>query len=144
MENPTLVKMQKSKKGDYLRAIGRRKTSSARVRLWLKKKESGIEVNQKKLNQYFPIFELQKIVQEPLHYLNREKEFYFTIRVSGGGIRGQAEAARLGIARALVSLESRLRKDLKKGGFLTRDSRMKERKKPGLKGARRAPQWAKR
>ncbi len=131
-------------KKEYLAAIGRRKEATAQVRLWLNKKEGVIKVNDKNLNDYFPIFEFQKIVHDPMNLVKEAVNYNFTIKTSGGGVRGQAEAIRLGISRALVLLNKDYKPILKKAGFMTRDSRMKERKKPGLKGARRAPQWAKR
>ncbi len=135
---------KENKSNKYLFAIGRRKESTARVRLWLNEHKGVIKINDKDLNAYFPVFEFQKIVRDPLNLVKEAINYNFTIRVAGGGVRGQAEAIRLGVARALVSLNKDYKSILKKAGFLTRDSRMKERKKPGLKGARRAPQWAKR
>ncbi len=130
----------------YIAATGKRKNAIAQVRLWPKEEGNEIIVNGKKLSEYFIIFELQKIINEPLKLVNKnsDQKFYFTIKVHGGGLRGQADAARLGIARVLVKSDEDLRVMLKRAGFLTRDARVKERKKPGLKGARRAPQWAKR
>ncbi|MFC1686365.1 30S ribosomal protein S9 [Patescibacteria group bacterium] len=133
-----------TKKNEYVAATGKRKEAVAQVRLWNKKEVKEIEVNEKKLQDYFPNFEFQEIIKEPLKRAEKENKFMITIRVKGGGKRGQAEAAQLGIARALIKIEEGLRRDFKKAGLLTRDSRMKERKKPGLKGARRAPQWSKR
>lgn len=131
-------------KGDrYYQAEGRRKTSVARVRLWTK---GGAEfsVNQKPLEQYFPALRLQKTVSAPLEIMNCFNKFKISTLVRGGGLSSQAEAIRHGLARALVLLNPNFRKRLKKAGFLKRDSRMRERKKFGLKRARRAPQWAKR
>lgn len=126
----------------YLYATGRRKSSVARVRLY-KKGEGKITVNEKPSDEYFHILELQQIVKAPLEVINK-KDIDFTIKVTGGGIRGQAEAARHGISRALIALDKDYRATLKPEGFLKRDSRMKERKKPGLKRARKSPQWSKR
>ncbi len=131
-----------SKKG-YYEAIGRRKTSTARVRLYTQNKK-GIVVNGKILEEYFPTQVLQNIIKDPIDRLKIKDKFGITIVVKGGGVIGQAEACRHGIARALEDLNPYFRKPLKKLGFLTRDSRMRERKKPGLKRARRAPQWSKR
>ncbi len=114
----------------------------ARVRLFDKKGK--ITVNEKDFDKYFPAFEMQQIVTSPLRKLKATDDFSFTIRVKGGGVHSQAEAIKLGISRALVEFDPELRKKLKKGGFLTRDARMRERKKFGLKRARRAPQWKKR
>jgi small subunit ribosomal protein S9 len=100
-------------------------------------------VNGKPLAQYFPYFEHQQQVREPLVVTGRES-IGFTAVVRGGGVRGQAEAVRLGIARALVAGDEGLRTMLRAAGLLTRDSRAKERKKYGLRRARRAPQWQKR
>lgn len=130
------------KKG-YYEAVGRRKTSTARVRLFTQDKK-GIVVNDNQLAEYFSTEVLQNIVKDPILKLKIKDKFGLTIIVKGGGIVGQAEACRHGISRALVELNPYFRKPLKKLGFLTRDSRMRERKKPGLKRARRAPQWSKR
>ncbi len=127
----------------YLYAVGRRKTSVARVRLF-KKGEGKILVNGKALNEYFPTLELRNIAKAPLETINRLKEFDFSVKVAGGGMHGQAEAMRHGVARALLVFDKDLRTILKPEGFLKRDARRKERKKPGLKRARRAPQWSKR
>jgi len=127
----------------YLYAVGRRKKAVARVRLF-KKGEGKITVNEKEYNQYFPGFELHQIIIQPLEAIGQLKEFNFSIKVAGGGPKGQAEACRHGIARALIIFDKDFRKTLKPLGYLRRDPRRKERKKPGLKRARRAPQWAKR
>lgn len=127
----------------YLYAVGRRKKSVARVRLF-KKGEGKIIVNEKNSDQYFPTFELRQIIRQPLEAVGLAKEVDLSIKVAGGGVRGQAEAARHGIARALIIFEKDLRKTLKPLGYLKRDPRRKERKKPGLKRARRAPQFSKR
>lgn len=124
-------------------ATGKRKTAVAQVQFFLKGKGK-ISINKKTVKEYFPVFNLSQIVLSPLKLLNQEKVFDFRIKVHGGGMKGQAEATRLGIARALVSSNPEWRKELKSAGFLRRDARKKERKKPGLKRARRAPQWAKR
>jgi small subunit ribosomal protein S9 len=127
----------------YFEAKGRRKTSVARVRLF-DGKESSVLVNDKKLEDYFPTKELQNIVAEPLKKIKIKKKFKISAKIKGGGIHSQAEALRHGISRALIKFNSDLKKHLKKEGFLTRDSRMKERRKFGLKKARKAPQWSKR
>jgi len=127
----------------YIETIGRRKTSRARIRLWTKG-DKVILVNEKSYKEYFPSFELQQIVTSPLALIKLMDKFRITVRVSGGGIHSQAEAVRHGIARALVRFNSDFRKKLRRAGFLTRDPRMRERKKFGLKRARRAPQWQKR
>lgn len=129
--------------GKYMRAIGRRKRSIASVRLFQNGKGE-IIVNKKEYKDYFPVLAHQKSVEAPLEATGNRKAFDFSIKVYGGGVRGQAEAVMLGIARALVLFDAELKTSLKKPGYLTRDPRKKERKKPGLKGARRAPQWSKR
>jgi len=127
----------------YLYAVGRRKKAIARTRLF-KKGDGKIIINEKEFDKYFPTFELRQIVKQPLEAIGKLKEFDFSIKVAGGGPKGQAEAVRHGIARALIVFDKDLRKVLKSHGYLKRDPRRKERKKPGLKRARRAPQWAKR
>ncbi|MDP1688834.1 MAG: 30S ribosomal protein S9 [bacterium] len=126
----------------YFEAVGRRKTAIARVRLF--KGDGSIIVNEKKLEVYFPSNRYQKTVKSPLTILNIAESFSATVKVSGGGITAQAEAIRHGFSRALLKLNPNYRKRLRKNEFLTRDSRMVERKKYGLRKARRAPQWAKR
>ncbi len=125
----------------YFEATGRRKTAIARVRIWTGKKE--IRINDKELNQYFSIKSLQGVLTEPLVKTGLP-DFKIYIKVSGGGLKAQAYAIRHGLSRALILAHPDTKKTLKTIGFLTRDSRKKERKKPGLKGARRAPQWSKR
>jgi len=132
--------------GEYFYAVGRRKSSVAQVRIYPEEKagDNDYIVNNKKANEYFPGVSLQNTLFAPLKAVGTHGKFKFSILVRGGGFRGQVEASRLGIARALVKSDETLRKALKDIGFLTRDSRKVERKKPGLKKARRAPQWAKR
>ncbi len=127
----------------YWEAVGRRKTAVARVRLFTKG-DKGVWVNEKPLSTYFPYPFLQQRATEALETMNSQGHFRTSVKVSGGGLNAQADAIRHGTARALILFNPDFRKRLKKAGFLTRDSRMKERKKFGLKGARRAPQWAKR
>lgn len=137
---------QKTKKAEahkYVEAVGRRKTSVARVRLY-SKAEGGMTVNDKKMDEYFPTEETKKIAEEAIKKINFPGKLKVTARVSGGGIHSQAEAVRHGISRALLKLDAGFRKELKIAGFLTRDPRMKERRKFGLKKARKAPQWSKR
>jgi small subunit ribosomal protein S9 len=127
----------------YYYGTGRRKTASAQVRLY-PSKESDFTVNERPVDQYFSRrTDLQQIT-EPLRMTATENMFRITVKVQGGGISGQAGAVRHGISRALVKANPELRPSLRKGGFLTRDSRVKERKKPGLKRARKAPQYTKR
>lgn len=129
--------------GKYIFAIGRRKTASARVKLYA----AGIgefTVNGKAFTRYFPTFQLQRTALAPLDLQGLNKSVNLTIAVSGGGVNAQAGAVSLAVARALVTLDPAHKLVLKKQDLLTRDSREKERKKPGLKRARRAPQWQKR
>ncbi len=135
-------KKKKVVRRDYLFAVGRRKQSVARVRLY-QKKQGDMEVNDKKMEDYFQTQNLQKIVKMPLELISMNPG-RITIKVVGGGKHGQAESVRLGIARVLEKYNPEFRLQLKKAGFLRRDPRVKERKKYGLKKARRAPQWAKR
>jgi len=132
----------------YFEAVGRRKTSVARVRLFTRPPRGYPEkmflVNEKPLEKYFPTFELQKITRASLEIMKCLDKFGVLVNVKGGGLNSQAEAVRHAIARALVLFNPTFRKRLKKAGFLKRDPRMKERKKFGLKRARKAPQWAKR
>ena len=121
---------------------GRRKNSIARVRLV--NGNGSITVNGKELNEYFGVETLKVIVKQPLTATNTLDKFDVACNVKGGGISGQAGAIRHGIARALNEANAELRPALKSNGFLTRDPRMKERKKYGLKAARRAPQFSKR
>lgn len=121
---------------------GRRKKSVARVRLV--PGEGKIVVNDKLLENYFGLETLKVIVKQPLVLTDTASKFDVICKVIGGGYTGQAGAVRHGISRALLKADEELRPVLKKAGFLTRDSRMKERKKPGLKKARRAPQFSKR
>lgn len=126
----------------YIEAVGRRKTSIARVRIFAN--GEGIIVNGKSYKEYFPTEEMQKITEDAFRKTRPETRFAVSAKIRGGGIHSQAEALRHGIARALTLFDAELRKRLKKAGFLKRDPRVKERRKFGLKKARRAPQWAKR
>lgn len=130
-----------SKEKEYTEAVGRRKTATARVRL-VRAKSVSILVNEKAAHEYFSLPLMVDTASSPLKAAG--VSFSVTARVKGGGLKAQAEAVRHGIARALVEIEPTYRKDLKHRGFLKRDPRAKERKKFGLKAARRAPQWSKR
>ena len=130
-------------KGEYIFGLGRRKTSVARVRLYKTGSGKAI-INGKDLDVYFPVEELQKMVSNVLDVVGLQGAVDIAAEAQGGGIHGQAESVRLGLARALIILNPTYRKTLKKLGCLTRDPRAKERKKFGLKKARRAPQWSKR
>ena len=126
----------------YFYGTGRRKNSVARVRVY-----SGtgkIINNDRDIDDYFGLETLKLIVRQPLAVAGVEGKFDIVVRVSGGGVSGQAGAIRHGLSRALLVYDENLRPELKKAGFLTRDPRMKERKKYGLKAARRAPQFSKR
>src|SRR3989339_2103967 len=124
----------------YIEAIGRRKEAVARVRLH--HGGSGtIRINDRELAEYLPLETMQQTVISPLKETGMENVFDITVHVCGGGIHGQADAIRLGIARALIDFNPEFRSSLKKVGFLTRDARIKERKKYGKKSARRSPQW---
>lgn len=127
----------------YFEGTGRRKTSIARVRLYTKGNKE-IKVNDVDYKEYFDTPTLQSIVLDSLDTMKSLDRFRVVVVVRGGGINSQAESVRHGIARALVVFNPDYRKRLRKAGFLTRDSRMKERKKFGLKRARKAPQWSKR
>jgi len=127
----------------YFYGTGRRKHSVARVRLY--QGTGKITINDRDIDDYFGLDTLKLIVGQPLALTGTTDKFDVVCRVGGGGVTGQAGAIRHGIARALLQYDSEnLRPVLKKAGFLTRDPRMKERKKYGLKGARRAPQFSKR
>src|SRR3989338_1405012 len=134
---------KKQHKEKYFFAVGRRKTAQARVKLFAEGKGE-ITVNQRTFESYFPTFGLQKMAQDPLTVLGLEKKMNAIVTTAGGGGGAQAKATSLGIARALILIDPTYRTVLKKDGFLKRDDRKKERKKPGLKRARRRPQWQKR
>lgn len=131
------------KNGEYIPTIGRRKTATATIRLSLGK-ETKVTVNDKKLEDYFVIPVHRKWVMAPIRTAELEDGFVISVHVTGGGIAAQAEAVRHGITRALTVFAPELRTPLKRLGFLKRDPRSKERKKPGLKKARKASQWSKR
>lgn len=145
-EKKELLWFPKIGEGQYVEAVGRRKTATCRVRLWDTEEtedEFEILVNDRKYTQYFPGLELTKIVDSPLRKI-RSKNYRVTVKVRGGGLRAQAEAIRLGLARALVKLNPEWRIKFKKAGYLTRDPREVERKKYGRRKARRREQWHKR
>jgi len=127
---------------DFYRGTGRRKEAVARVRIYPGSGE--FDVNGVSLDRYFPNRRHRIEVLSPLVKLDLKESFDVVVKVEGGGISGQAGALKLGIARALLESDESLRADLKKGGYLSRDARIKERKKYGLKGARRKPQFSKR
>jgi small subunit ribosomal protein S9 len=146
-KEPVKVSLKDKK---YLQGIGRRKESIAEVRFQFLQKTSSTQdgkeiiINGKDYKKYFPSDELRNIVLDPIQTLGINEKYAVSIKTRGGGVRGQAEASRLGISRALVKHNEEFRKPLRAKGYLTRDARIVERKKPGLKKARRAPQWQKR
>ena len=127
----------------YFYGTGRRKSSVARVKL-VPNGTGVVTINNRTLDNYFGLATLKSLVKQPLTLLGLEEKFDVVVKVQGGGFTGQAGAIRHGIARALLQADADYRSTLKKAGLLTRDSRMKERKKYGLKAARRAPQFSKR
>lgn len=149
-EKKLILEFPKIGEGKYIEGIGRRKTSSARVRIYdktrkTKKKEVEITINDRDFREYFHNnVEFIKIVQAPLKKIHALDVYRVTVKVHAGGTRGQAEAIRLGLARALIKLNSEWRPIMKKAGFLTRDPRMVERKKYGQRKARKDEQWSKR
>lgn len=135
---------QKTSGERYIEAVGRRKTAIARVRITPSTKMS-YDINGKTIESYFPTKELQMTVLESFAESKlTETKFKVTVITSGGGISGQADAIKLGIARTLIKYDKELRGRLKKAGLLKRDPRAKERRKFGLKKARKSPQWSKR
>ncbi|KKQ78164.1 MAG: 30S ribosomal protein S9 [Candidatus Zambryskibacteria bacterium RIFCSPLOWO2_01_FULL_39_39] len=126
----------------YTEAVGRRKTASARVRITPASKNT-FKINDRDLASYFPTAELRKIIEEATNKV-KVGNFNISIHVKGGGVHSQAEAVRHGISRALVKHDESSKTKLKTAGFLKRDPRAKERRKFGLKKARKAPQWSKR
>ncbi len=145
------MKLNSNGKEKYYQAIGRRKESVARIRFYTKKSTDIVEdekalitVNGKDYTEYFTDINLRNILESPLRKLKSLNRFKATVVVHGGGLTGQADAIKHGLSRALVQFDINFKKKLKKAGFLTRDSRIKERRKYGLKKARKAPQWNKR
>lgn len=136
----------------YVEGIGRRKTAVARVRLFPSGSLTGrnenttptILVNQRSWQEYFPVVSMQTPIRQPFEMTGTWGKFDVSVHVSGGGVHSQADAVKLGIARALEKQDAGFRKPLRDTDLLSRDPRKKERKKPGLKRARRAPQWQKR
>ena len=136
------IKEQTILKGKYINVIGKRKTSIARIRLY-KEGKGIIIVNNKKINEYFG-HNIVNIIRQPIKLTGHLRDIDFSITVKGGGKSGQAEAIRHGISKGIIKIDEESRPLIKAKGWLTRDARKKERKKPGLKKARRAPQWSKR
>ena len=127
----------------YYEGVGRRKTSTARVRLHIGGAGS-MMVNDKPVEEYFTREQDAKLLRSVLAATGTEGRYNVTAKVEGGGVTGQADAVRMGLARALYKIDPNFREALRRGGFLSRDAREKERKKPGLKRARKAPQYTKR
>lgn len=132
---------RQTRSGGYIEAVGRRKTSIARVRITPASKTS-VSINDREFEKYFPTLALKKVVLSAFDDI--EDKFMVTAKLSGGGVSSQAQALRHGISRAIISHTPSLRTKLKAKGFLKRDPRAKERRKFGLKKARKAPQWSKR
>ncbi len=128
--------------GKYYEGIGRRKEAVARVRLF--SGTGDMQVNGKPGKNYFPLEQLYNVAAGPLQLTQNEARFSVTVLVKGGGNQGQADAVSLGLARALIAADTNFKSALRKAGMLTRDARIKERKKPGLKKARKAKQYTKR
>ncbi len=126
----------------YITAVGRRKTAVARIRM-VPASKTTITINNMPSRDFLKTNDREHVVYESLHLVDAE-HYTITAKVSGGGLSAQADAVRHGIARALEKVSAELRPPLKQAGYLTRDPRAKERKKPGLKKARKAPQWSKR
>jgi len=127
----------------YIEAVGRRKESVARVRITPASKTSYV-INDKALNEYCTVDYLIKNIEDAINNSGTTEKFAVSVKVNGGGISSQSDAIRLGIARAIIKNEPEMRGTLKKIGFLKRDARVKERRKFGLKKARKAPAWSKR
>jgi small subunit ribosomal protein S9 len=128
----------------YYEGVGRRKSATARVRLYTDENLGQFVINGRPAEEYFTRIGDWDVVREPLQIAGLDGNFFVSVLVKGGGVTGQAGAVRHGLARALVKSDPELRSAMRKGGFLTRDPRVKERKKPGLKRARKAPQYTKR
>jgi small subunit ribosomal protein S9 len=127
---------------EIVNTIGRRKNAIARI--YLNEGKGNITINKRELKEYFPTTTLQYVVMQPLNKLEVADKYDIKVNLSGGGIKGQAEALRLAISRALIEIDPENRKDLKSEGFLTRDPREVERKKPGRPKARKRFQFSKR
>ena len=136
-------KTEQKNTGKYFYAVGRRKTSSARVRLF-SAGNGQMTVNGKDYKEYFPYSREQEALELPFSTVGQEKKYNVEIKIEGGGVVSGSIACRLGISRCLVKINENNKPLLRAAGFMTRDPRAKERKKPGLKRARRSPQWSKR
>ena len=133
---------EKQNKTQYVEAIGRRKTSIARVRIQSGAK-AAITVNERPFESYFPTESLRTVAKQPLMIANTKK-YHITVKIKGGGISSQSAAMSHGLARAIIKEKNEIKAPIKKAKLLTRDARIKERRKFGLKKARKAPQWSKR
>ena len=131
-------------KEQYFEGVGRRKRAAARVRIVENDKEPSFIVNEKNVDEFFGTEELISTVNSPLVATAMDKKFAISAKTRGGGMRGQADAIQLALSRALVKFDGEFQKTLRDLDYLKRDPRKKERKKPGLKKARRSPQWSKR
>ena len=138
-----MAEEQVIEKRAYTPAVGRRKAASARIRLFANGKGE-VTVNEKPLATHLPVETMQTTALKPLNVVGQAKSFDVSVKILGGGLAGHADAISLGIARALVAYNPEFRPPLKAAGLLMRDAREKERKKPGLKKARKAAQWSKR
>jgi len=141
MPNKNPIKIE-TPEGKYSYGLGKRKTSVAKVRLY--KGKGVIQVNGKSIKDYFAVKTNRDLAKSPLELTGNDKKFDITVLIDGGGNASQAEAIRHGISRALIEADPLTKASLKKAGYLRRDDRIKERKKPGLKKARKAPQFSKR
>jgi small subunit ribosomal protein S9 len=130
--------------GVYYEGVGRRKAATARVRLYTEENQGQMVVNGRPAEEYFARLGDMQAIMDPLEAVGLEGKFFVSVLVTGGGVTGQTDAVRHGLARALLRSDPELRPTLRRGGYLTRDPRVKERKKPGLKRARKAPQYTKR
>ena len=135
---------EKTAKTTYIEAIGRRKTSVARVRFYPEWSKQSFIVNDKNIEQYFPLKEMIMLAKRPLSLDEKKEKYQVSVRVKGGGLHSQCEAVSQGLSKALVKYNAAIKPILKKANLLTRDARIKERRKFGLKKARKAPQWSKR
>lgn len=145
MATKTVKKAEKVEKAEvYFYGLGRRKASIAQVRIFPSEKGGEAVINKRKMKDYFPTLGMQNSFAVPFNVAGVAEKFRVEIAVQGGGRKGQLGACVLGMARSLVKFNPELKKLLKAEGLMTRDSRVVERKKPGLKKARKSPQWAKR
>lgn len=138
-----MTNVLKDTKNRYFEGVGRRKTSTARVRL-IKADQDSFKINDKKIEEYFPTVEMRERINRSLTKINEYGSFAVSVKSNGGGISSQTDAVIMGLGRAIVAYKPEARAIIKKEGMLTRDARAKERRKFGLKKARKSPQWSKR